>query len=163
MYTTGMAYLLWLLSGFGALGFHRFYLGKAPTGLLWMFTGGLCGLGSLYDLFTLPGQVRQANMRQAIVNGMYQPNVRFVDDGNSHIMRDKNSVERTILHTAKRNAGIVTPSEIALDAGISLEDAKKALDALVKQGIAELRVRKSGNLVYTLPDFMHAEEDLEDF
>ncbi|MDR1107200.1 MAG: NINE protein, partial [Treponema sp.] len=31
MYSVGIAYLLWFLSGFGALGFHRYYLGKIPT------------------------------------------------------------------------------------------------------------------------------------
>ena len=61
-YNLTTAYFLWLISGFGALGFHRFYLGKTGTGLLWMFSGGLGGLGCLYDLITLPRQVREANL-----------------------------------------------------------------------------------------------------
>ena len=68
MYSVGIAYLLWLLSGFGALGFHRFYLGKILTGLLWMFTGGLGMIGSIYDLFTLARQVRDANMQYVFFN-----------------------------------------------------------------------------------------------
>jgi hypothetical protein len=66
MYGIGIAYLLWLISGCGALDFHRFYLGKIPTGLLWMMTGGLGMVGSIYDFFTLPGQVREANIRNAL-------------------------------------------------------------------------------------------------
>jgi hypothetical protein len=65
MYSLFIAYLLWFVSGFGALGFHRLYLGKIPTALLWMFTGGLLGIGSLYDLFTLPFQVKEANHYRA--------------------------------------------------------------------------------------------------
>jgi hypothetical protein len=61
MYSLGIAYLLWLVSGFGALGLHRLYLGKIATCILWACTGGLFGIGSLYDLFTLPFQVKEAN------------------------------------------------------------------------------------------------------
>jgi hypothetical protein len=32
-------------------------------GLLYLFTGGICGLGWIYDLFTLPRQVDEANLR----------------------------------------------------------------------------------------------------
>jgi hypothetical protein len=60
MYNLGIAYLLWL-AGFGAFGLHRFYLGKITSGILWLCTGGMFGIGSLYDLFTLPFQVKEAN------------------------------------------------------------------------------------------------------
>lgn len=65
MYRIGVAYLLWALSGFGWFGLHRFYLGKIPTGILWLCTGGLFGFGSLYDFFTLPLQMREANLAAA--------------------------------------------------------------------------------------------------
>jgi len=52
----------WLMLAFlGVLGIHRFYLGKVGTGLLYLFTGGLCGLGLLYDLWTLNDQISQQN------------------------------------------------------------------------------------------------------
>ena len=76
MYSTGIAYLLWLVSGFGALGFHRFYLGKFLTGLLWMFTGGLFMMGAIYDLFTLPFQVTEANLRAELFDRSFRQNHR---------------------------------------------------------------------------------------
>ena len=61
MKSKGTAYVLWLLSIFGWLGLHRFYLGKVGTGIIWIFTGGVLGVGSLIDLFTLGSQVEQHN------------------------------------------------------------------------------------------------------
>lgn len=52
----------WLLLTFlGVLGVHRFYLGKWITGLLYLLTGAVVGLGWLWDLWTLNDQVDEAN------------------------------------------------------------------------------------------------------
>lgn len=53
------AYLWWFF--LGALGAHKFYLGKTGMGVLYIFTGGLFLVGIIYDLFTLGGQVRRYN------------------------------------------------------------------------------------------------------
>lgn len=52
----------WILLTFvGLLGIHRFYLGKWPTGILYLLTAGLFGLGVLYDYWTLNDQISQVN------------------------------------------------------------------------------------------------------
>ncbi|MBL7040737.1 MAG: TM2 domain-containing protein [Pirellulaceae bacterium] len=57
----------WLLLTFlGAFGIHRFYLGKVITGLIYLLTGGLFGLGILFDLWTLNGQVSEVNAREVL-------------------------------------------------------------------------------------------------
>jgi TM2 domain-containing membrane protein YozV len=54
--------LAWLLLTFlGMFGVHRFYLGKWITGIVWLVSGGLFGLGYLYDLWTLNEQVSERN------------------------------------------------------------------------------------------------------
>ena len=57
----------WILLVFlGIFGVHRFYLGKIWTGLLYMITGGLLGIGWLYDLCTLNGQVDARNRQLSL-------------------------------------------------------------------------------------------------
>lgn len=52
----------WILQTFlGVFGIHRFYLGKIGTGVLWLLTGGLLGIGYIYDFFTLNEQVDERN------------------------------------------------------------------------------------------------------
>ena len=50
-----------LLTFLGVFGVHRMYLGKWLTGILWLCSAGLFGLGVLYDLWTLNEQVDARN------------------------------------------------------------------------------------------------------
>lgn len=50
-----------LLTFFGYLGIHRFYMGKIITGIIWLCTGGLFLMGYLYDLWTLNEQISEVN------------------------------------------------------------------------------------------------------
>jgi TM2 domain-containing membrane protein YozV len=52
----------WILLTFlGLIGVHRFYMGKWLTGILYLLTGGIFGIGYLYDLWTLNDQVSLIN------------------------------------------------------------------------------------------------------
>jgi len=54
----------WILLTFlGLLGVHRMYLGKWATGILYLVTGGILGLGYLYDYWTLNDQITLINAR----------------------------------------------------------------------------------------------------
>jgi TM2 domain-containing membrane protein YozV len=56
----------WILLTFlGLLGIHRFYMGKILTGILWLVSGGLFGIGWLYDFCTLNSQVNERNQASA--------------------------------------------------------------------------------------------------
>ena len=140
-------------------------------------------VGAIYDFFTLPGQVREANVRNALFEqarrqfhtqyrtgsafpgNSGQENWRYANDAEFTVMgnHEKEHPERTILKLARENRGIITISDVALGADIPMDEAKKILDALVTKGLAELRVRKSGSLVYVIPDMMDKDEPLEDF
>jgi TM2 domain-containing membrane protein YozV len=54
--------IAWVLLTFlGVFGIHRFYQGKIGTGLLYLFTLGFCGIGVIYDYWTLNDQLSQRN------------------------------------------------------------------------------------------------------
>ncbi|MFZ7113595.1 MAG: NINE protein [Desulfatiglandales bacterium] len=54
----------WILLTFlGLLGIHRMYLGKWVTGIIYLVTGGLFGLGYIYDYWTLNKQISEVNRR----------------------------------------------------------------------------------------------------
>ena len=55
-----IGYILWI---FGFTGSHRFYYGKRITGVIWLFTLGLLGIGWLVDFFLIPSMDRAADRR----------------------------------------------------------------------------------------------------
>lgn len=56
-----VAYLLLLGCFIGLSGLHRFYCGRRKSGLLWLLTFGLCGIGNLIDAFAMRNLVNDAN------------------------------------------------------------------------------------------------------
>lgn len=59
--SVGTAYLLWIPFFFGICGLHRFYSGRPISGLIWLFTGGLCGVGQVIDLIFIPRMIEDHN------------------------------------------------------------------------------------------------------
>jgi len=57
--------LAWILLTFlGPFGVHRMYLGKWITGIVYLLTAGLLGLGWLYDYWTLNRQIDEINRQR---------------------------------------------------------------------------------------------------
>ena len=52
----------WILLTFlGLFGIHRFYMGKWISGIIYLLTGGIVGLGIIYDFWTLNDQISLIN------------------------------------------------------------------------------------------------------
>jgi TM2 domain-containing membrane protein YozV len=50
-----------LLTFFGLFGIHRMYMGKWITGIVYLLTAGLIGIGYLYDFWTFNDQITVIN------------------------------------------------------------------------------------------------------
>jgi TM2 domain-containing membrane protein YozV len=59
--SSGTAYLLWLFALIGLCGIHRFYCRKTISGVIWLLTLGLLGIGQIIDLILIPGMVDKTN------------------------------------------------------------------------------------------------------
>ncbi|MFP4115403.1 MAG: TM2 domain-containing protein [Spirochaetota bacterium] len=173
MYSTRTAYLLWFASFFGFAGLHRLYMGKIGSGILYLVTWGLFGLGTIYDAVTMPDQVREARLKARIRRALDGRLDELDDLGYEggrrprRVFQSSNpeSPEHVILRVAKANHGIASPAQVALEGKISTDDAREQLDKLVDKGIGEVRVRKSGSIAYVFPDFLDdiGSADLERF
>jgi hypothetical protein len=169
----GLAYLFWLPSLTGIAGLHRFYLGKPVTGFLYVMTLGLFGLGTLYDAFTMPQLVHQARARERrerILDGeihlsgasVHRADGPYRDSppafpGRYRRHGKPKNLEQAILTVAAARDGIVTPARVALSAEVGVEKARNALDRLVRQGFADVRVSEAGVMLYVFPEFLDEE------
>lgn len=116
-------------------GFHRFYMGKWGTGMLWWFTGGLCGVGTLVDFFLIPGQVRSFNQKVA-------------DDRNQAILQGR----LEILELARRR-GVrgFSFNDAVLRLGYSPEYIRSELEPLMKEGCLDVFNDDQGEVRYREP------------
>jgi hypothetical protein len=164
MYSTFIAYMLWAIGGFGAFGLHRFYLRKIPTGFIWLFTGGLGLIGAIYDFFTLGEQVRVANLKAGYREAIHDRGRETIiirdgysrngyNDNSREVPKTKDSIEKVILRTARKNGGLVSPGEVALESDFTSDAAREALEKMAGKGMCEMRVRPSGVIVFRFPEF----------
>ncbi len=168
----GVAYLL-LVAGpmFGLCGLQRLYMGKIGTGVLYVLTFGLFGIGQLVDLFTF-GQVVE-NHNLVIKLRKHYDSERATEGrfGNSEGLNPDLSQkltnlrklgpdqrQRALLQFIHGKQGMISPIEIVSVSSLNMEEAKKELDNFCVQGAAELRITEGGEMVYVFPGFLDEEE-----
>lgn len=105
------AYILWICSIGGILGFQQFYLGKIGKGIAYLFTAGFWGIGAVIDLFTLGSQVDKYNIQQKHqgqssvekeTNSDLQPSGYVVDESSSSTTSNTISANPTKTIKAKQ-------------------------------------------------------------
>ena len=140
-----LTYLLWCLGLLGVCGLQRFYNRKPLSGLLWLFSFGLCGLGQLVDLLLIPSLVEQANQPLLLAQALSQ--LEQVEGP---------TLERQLLMLARRagtqgftiNDALV---ELDLPGSISSADVSAEIERLLLADLLDVGNDQRGRVVYREP------------
>lgn len=132
------AYFLWL-GGFIFLnGLHRIYNGKIATGLLWLCTGGLFGVGQIIDLVLIPNMVDEHNTKLRARLGvsevgvpLYQPVVAtsFVSP-----KQMRSQLMLKLLKAAENRGGMLSVTQAVMETGASFSEVEATLNEMLKTG-----------------------------
>ena len=134
------AYILWL-GGFLSLnGLHRLYNGKIATGLLWLGTFGLFGVGQLVDLFLIPNMVEDYNTKMKIKMGVSANGVPLNPSvvATSVIKPSKQQLMVLLLKAAEVRNGTLSVTQGVMDTGASFSEVEAVLKEMLKSGYVKI-------------------------
>jgi hypothetical protein len=155
--STSTAFFLWLTCLVGLCGIHRFYLGRTGTGLLYLFTFGLFGVGQLVDLIRLRQLVQDENLQRDALRalaekrglpGAGRKQLRAV--GPAPVDDDKESLRRKLLTAAAARNGQLSVTEGVMETGKPFAAVEAELDAMARSGYVGIsNDPDSGRVIYT--------------
>ena len=134
------AYILWL-GGFLSLnGLHRLYNGKIATGLLWLCTFGLFGVGQLVDLLLIPNMVEDYNTKMKIKMGVSANGVPLNPSvvATSVIKPSKQQLMVLLLKAAEVRNGKLSVTQGVMDTGSSFSEVEAVLKEMLKSGYVKI-------------------------
>jgi TM2 domain-containing membrane protein YozV len=146
---------MWFAWIFGFGGIHRIYLGKPITGIIYLLTWGLFGVGQVYDLLTMGRLVDEANAKQlggiaprALLNPpqTWQAPQAPVGDP-TELARLK------LLNAAKEHGNQLSVTQGVMATGKTFEEVEAMLDKMAKSGYVGIdNDANTGAVVYTFGD-----------
>jgi TM2 domain-containing membrane protein YozV len=139
----GTSYVLWLVWLFGAAGIHRLYNKKTVTGIIWLCTWGLFGVGQLIDIILIPEMVHEHNAKYRArlgiaPNGAYlnQPTVEVVARQEPTIGQPltKDQLMVKLLKAAQARGGKLSVTQGVLDTECGFIEVETVLKEMVRTG-----------------------------
>ena len=147
-----IAYLLWCGWLVGLGGLHRIYNGKYGTGFLWLFTWGLFGIGQIFDLFTIPGMVEDANNRLLVASlGQAALAAGGVGVPARRLPRTTEEFQVALVHAAEVRGGRLSVAEAVAATGRGFKEVDKQLKEMALAGYVEEDSDDSGQVYYRFP------------
>jgi len=148
---------------FGVFGLQRLYLGKIGSGILYLLTFGLCGIGQLIDLFLIPEIVRSENMScSAETNTSFGQHNVIVNVGDHRgstvgfyaehdktslpVINDDRSPTQKVLLVASEEP--VTMARICLLTGLEYGLIKPLVETMTAEGLLTAEMSESGIIRY---------------
>ena len=138
MNNLAVSYLLWAGCFFGTFGLHRLYNGKIVTGLLWMCTFGLLGMGQLFDLILIPNMLEEHNGKLRDKLGVspigvpiYYPSAAIAAPA-PQATREQLMVK--LLKAAAAKGGKLSVTQGVMATGASFGEVETALKEMLKTG-----------------------------
>ena len=156
-YSTGLSYGLWCAGLAGACGIHRFYMGKIGTGLLYLVTFGLLGVGQLVDLFRMKTLVKNANIRDGRIPHPRQaaqlPGIDVKHGKPDAKQLPPMDLQQQLLHAALQNGGELTVTQGVMATGKGFEEVESTLTEMSHKGYVDVdNAPGTGVVVYRFPE-----------
>lgn len=162
MYKDGIGYGLWCLWLFGLAGVHRIYMGKYGTGVLYLLTWGLFGIGQFIDLFRMKGLVKDANIREGYLphprlaqrlQNPPRPAAPVASNPPGSLPPGRVNVQQVLLKAAQANGGALTVTQGVVTTGLTFEQVEEVLREMVAKGYVDVdNAPNSGVVVYRFPE-----------
>ncbi len=153
-YNKGSALIMWLAWIFGFGGIHRIYLGKPITGILYLMTWGLFGVGQVIDLLTMGSMVDEANRKQLRGRERMQltagQGYRPVVQSRVPASNAKEMARLKLLQAAKTHNNQISVTQGVMATGKTFKEVEDMLDEMVKSGYVGIdNDDDTGAVVYT--------------
>lgn len=134
-------------------------LQEISSGLLVCLAWGAAGLflfhsnWVVWPLFFMGGLPLVSGIKHLVEAGIAAPGEKRREEAERG-----RALELSILRLASERSGILTPALVAMETGMSLDEAQAALDRMAGKGHAELNVLESGRLEYRFREFERLSE-----
>jgi len=133
----------YILNAVGLVGFnglHRLYNGKIGTGLLWLCTFGVLGIGQFVDLFLIPNMVDEHEMRLRLKAGLSPwgvPLNQLVYTSEVYHPSNNQLIVK-LIEAAESRGGILTVTQGVKATTAGFAEVEAALMEMVKSGYVRI-------------------------